>query len=74
MKTFRYEDGHVANITMTVGELIEKLTGYPRDMPVLATWENIKTVFDPANFSVESFATGHEEDRAMCLIIGVDQY
>jgi len=41
MKEFRYSHGLSAVKTVTVAELIEALSAYPSDMPVLATWEGV---------------------------------
>lgn len=75
MKTFRYALGHENGKTMTVAELREKLSEYPQDMPVLATWEGIITFFDPrpGYFKVERYGD-HPEDNCECLVIDVDQY
>lgn len=61
--------------TMTVGELIEKLMGFPPDLPVLATWEGIFTAIQPDEISVgkptePTDEPGTERDEA--LIINVD--
>ena len=74
MKTFHYPLGHVAGITMTVGELIDKLNSYPKEMPVLAAWEGIETTFKPDHFEVSSYTMWLESEREICLIINVDQY
>lgn len=71
MKTFHYKLGHKAFHTMTVGELRAKLSEYPDDMPVLATWEGQRMPIEQ-HFWIEEFHTGAEADRCDCLVIDVD--
>lgn len=59
---------------MTVGELIDKLNSYPKEMPVLAAWEGIETTFKPDRFEVTSYTMRIESEREECLIIDVDNY
>lgn len=74
MKKFRYGLGHDAGETLTVGELIDKLSSYPKDMPVISTWESIHTFIGNDDFSTKYFHMGKQDDCEMCLIIDVDQY
>lgn len=74
MKKFRYELGHEAGETLTVGELVDKLSEYPSDMPVISTWERVYTFIGNDDFSTEYFHKGEQEDRELCLIIDADQY
>lgn len=39
-------------VTMTVAEIKEKLSEYPDDMPVIATWEGVAAWITTDNFSV----------------------
>lgn len=74
MKTFRYPLGHEAGKTLTVGELMEALTDYPYDMPVMAQWEGVNAFVDNESFSVETVTKGHDEDKCECLVIDVNKY
>lgn len=56
--------------TMTVSDLIEQLTTYPIDMPVLVGWEGQITCIEPARFSVEPMSWSSIKDD--CLVIDVD--
>lgn len=69
MKTYYYEDGREIYSTMTVGELRAKLAEFPEDMPVLATWESVRTPF-----LADSFQIGGAPDKSAALIIDVDQW
>lgn len=72
-KSFRYRLGHVDFSTATVGDMIEFLSQFPSEMPMVATWEGIHTAikFD----RVESgFNRGHEDDSCDTLIFDADQY
>lgn len=40
MKTYNYPHGKPAKTVLTVGELIERLSQHPADMPVVAEWED----------------------------------
>lgn len=71
MKVFRYSESNEAGKTITVKEMIEALSKYPDDMPVLATWEGIHTFID-GEFKTESYTSGFEKDRELCLIIDVN--
>ena len=44
--------------TMTIGELREKLTEFPPDMPVFATWETVLAPFKQDAFEIVTLATG----------------
>jgi hypothetical protein len=61
--------------TMTVGELQDFLNAYPKDMPVMATWEGVAAMIEPENFSVVSgFHKGFEEEACDCLVVDVEGY
>ena len=74
MKLFRYPLGHEAGQTLTVKELIEKLSEYPMDMPVMAEWEGVVAYIRPENFSNFFVDKGLAEDRCLCLVIDVERY
>jgi len=74
MKEFRYAKGHKAGETMTVGELVEALSNYPNDMPVMAGWEGVCAYVDSANFEVVCVDKGHEGDQEECLVIDVENH
>ncbi len=60
---------------MTVGELQNFLDAYPKDMPVMATWEGVAAMIEPQNFLVESgFHKGLEDEACDCLLIDVEGY
>jgi len=71
-KTFRYELGHEAGKTLTVGGLMEALAQFPSDMPVFAQWEGCHGFIGPENFSIETVTKGLDECE--CLVIDVTQY
>lgn len=70
MKTFRYKLGHERGSTMTVSELITKLGEYPGDMPVIATWEMVRTFITPDSFAIKDMEDG--PDFVDCLVIDVE--
>lgn len=72
MKEFRYSTEVLAGNTVTVKELMEALSKYPEDMPVMATWEGVHAFIDPELFSVEVVSKGHKEDDCDCLVINVN--
>lgn len=74
MKTFRYTLGHKAGTTVTVGELIDALSDYAHNMPVMAQWEGVDAFVRKENFSVKHVDKGHDDDACDCLIIDVNQY
>ncbi len=57
--------------TMTVKEMIRTLNQYPKDMPVIATWETVHTEFKLNNFSI---IEGYQGSNLSVLVIDVDQY
>lgn len=74
MKKFRFESGHVAGNTLTVGEMKKKLEEYPDDMPVLAEWEGCRAYIDPGMFEIALVGKGCKEDECMGLVIDVNSY
>jgi len=74
VKTFRYELGHEAGKTLTVGELRAELEAYPDDMPVMAEWEGVRAYVDPAEFYPRPVCKGMKEDEEVCLIMSVEKY
>jgi hypothetical protein len=74
VKTFRFPLGHIAGQTMTVGELIKKLSEYPEDTPVFAEWEGCRAYVEPEMFEVARVSKGRKEDECACLIIDVNLY
>lgn len=74
MHTFRYEKGHTAGATMTVGELREHLASFPADMPVMATWEGVRAFIQPEAMTTENVDKGCMEDSRRCLVIDVEAY
>lgn len=73
MKIFRYELGHNAMETMTVGELIKYLKDFPEEMPVLAQWEGCHNPLNEAAIN-PSFHTGKTEDACDVLVFDVNNY
>lgn len=71
MKEFHYPKGNVAIRALTVGELIDALARYPREMPVLAEWEGQKA---PLGFfmDIAPFFAGVPAERCDCLIIDAE--
>lgn len=75
MKTFRYELGHAYMETMTVSELIAKLSEFPGDMPVVGTWEGVCTPFTADRMQIEGdFHGGEKADACAVVMINVDKY
>ena len=74
MKTFRYGKGHVAGSTVTIGEFIDILTKFPKEMPLLAEWEGCHAFITSEDLAVEKTGKGHLEDECECLIINVNNY
>lgn len=73
MKTFRYPLGHIHYKALTVEELIERLSAYPKDMPVLAEWEGVCTGSEDWTFYTEiNFNGGMTEDACDVLILDVE--
>ncbi len=68
MVTFQFKSGLPAMSTMTVGELIEELKSYERDMPVLATWEGQLQALDAQFFAVDKVG----ENDTDALVIDVE--
>lgn len=50
MKTLCYEDGREWLETMTVADLINELSKYDPELPILPTWESVYTRFHADNF------------------------
>jgi hypothetical protein len=58
---------------MTVAELKAKLSEYPDDMPVMATWETVCRPFVSESFEVvPAWDMGKPEDAADTLFIDVE--
>lgn len=72
MKTFRSERGHIDKVTMTVGELREKLSEYPDEMPILPTWEGIHRGIQKNGFDVIEADYFHKDDNCSALQIDVE--
>lgn len=64
------------DLTMTVGEIIDKLKEYDLDMPVFATWEGICVGIKQDLFLSEPFHNKkcHPDDKIDCLYINVNNY
>lgn len=87
MKTFTFQDCPPGeDTTLTVFGLREILSEYPDDMPVLATWEGIFTLFrgknhyNPRNKETSDYvevkiaSPWSDDGEVPCLIFSVDKY
>ena len=72
MKIYKNTLGVEIAKTMTVGELREKLSEYPVNMPVFGGWEGVKGCVTPEDFYVEEFTKHLASDKKECLIIDVE--
>jgi hypothetical protein len=55
-------------LTLTAGELRERLNDYPPDTPVFATWEGVMASFKPENMVLEKYSL------VDCVVIDVENY
>ena len=71
MKEFHSDRGLVWKKALTVGELMEKLSQHPADMPVLAEWEG---QLMPLGFhaQVEPHHWGVPSEMCGCLILNAE--
>lgn len=71
MKVFKNYTGQIYDSTLTVAEMMEKLSHYPPDLPVMAEWDGINTCFDFDGFEVK-FVTYGDSKNFECLVIDVN--
>ena len=75
MKIFHYCHGAKSKQTMTVSELIDALSQYPNDMPVIPTYESVTGCFEPDEISVrKGYHTGVKTEACDVLLIDVERY
>ncbi len=72
MKTLRNIEGEIRYKTLTVRELIQKLSKFHPDMPVLTTWEGIYVSIGPGDICIEKIEYIHPADDQECLTIDAE--
>jgi hypothetical protein len=71
MKTFHYPKGNIAKQVLTVGELLDALSRFPRDMPVLAEWEGQYMPLGARMITVP-YGCGVPDESCECLIVDAE--